>query len=371
MTNEGRLRRPPREDSVNAGTESDSLETGGNCPSRPAVSVVMPCRNERDHIERSVRNALAFDTPPGGFEVIVVDGMSTDGTRDILRDLSDRNANLRVLDNPHQTTSHALNIGIRAARGLLVARIDAHTDYAPDYVRQCVEVMRESGADNVGGPALTVATTYIQRAIAAAYHSRFAVGNGVFHQPRYEGPADTVPYGCYSRQRLLELGLFDEELVRNQDDELNYRLIRAGGRIWQSPRIRSWYRPRGSLKGLFWQYWQYGYWKVRVIRKHLALAAARHLVPGAFMVAVLLMTLLAVWIPAARNELAVFLGLYLAALVVASVTTAARKGWDLLPALPVVFACYHLGYGLGFLFGVWDFIVRHRPEGRFVFLTRT
>jgi glycosyltransferase involved in cell wall biosynthesis len=336
----------------------------------PRVSVVIPCRNEGRHIAACLRGILASEPVPGGFEVIVVDGMSDDETRAIVADIAGRDARVRMLDNPERTTPSGLNIGIRAARGAIIARVDAHTVYAPDYLRQCVVVMEETGADNVGGPALTQASSYLQRAVAAAYHSRLAVGNGVFHQPLYEGPADTVPYGCYLRSRLLELGLFDEELIRNQDDELNYRLTRAGGRIWQSPRIKSWYAPRNSLGRLFRQYCQYGYWKVRVIQKHGAPASLRHLVPGSFTAALLLLGLAAPLLPAARLLLATQLGVYLLALVAGSCATAARAGWGLLPALPAVFACYHLGYGSGFLIGVWDFCVRRRGSGRFAALTR-
>jgi glycosyltransferase involved in cell wall biosynthesis len=335
----------------------------------PTISVVIPCRNEARSIEACLRGVLRFTSPPGGFEVVVVDGMSDDGTREIVARIAAKDARVRLLDNPARTTPHALNAGIRAARGEYVARVDAHTEYAPDYLAECLAVFRDSGADNVGGPALTRAKSYVQRAVAAAYHSRFAVGNSAFHQPLYEGPADTVPYGFYARSRLIELGLFDEELVRNQDDELNLRLVRAGGRIWQSPRIRSWYSPRSSLGSLFRQYWQYGYWKVRVIRKHRIPASWRHLVPGAFALALLLFGLAAALFPPARLAFGGLVGLYLAALIPACFLTAARAGWDLLPLLPAVFACYHLGYGFGFLAGLWDFVLCRR-SGRFVALTR-
>jgi succinoglycan biosynthesis protein ExoA len=344
-----------------------SERTGGPAPT---VTVVIPCRNESRHIEACLRSVLTFDPPPGGFEVVVADGMSDDGTAENVARVAAEDSRVRLVENPERSTPCGLNAAIRAARGEIIARVDAHTEYARDYLRQCLQVMQETGADNVGGPALTRATPYIQRAIAAAYHSRFAVGNAVFHQQLYEGPADTVPYGCYRKLRLLQLGLFDEELVRNQDDELNFRLLRAGGKIWQSPRIKSWYTPRDSLGSLFKQYFQYGYWKVRVIQKHRAPASPRHLVPGSFAAALLLLALAAPVLPPARLELAALIGAYILALVPAALVTAARDGWPLLPVLPAVFACYHLSYGLGFLFGVWDFLIRRRTTGRFVALTR-
>jgi len=350
--------------------------------SAPMVSVVIPCRNEARHIEACLRGVLGFEEPAGGFEVIVADGMSEDGTREILARIVAEDPRVRLVDNGKRTTPAGLNAGIRAARGEIIVRIDAHSEYAPDYLCQCLQVLHETGADNVGGPALTRATSYLQRAIAAAYHSRFAVGNSPFHQPHYEGPADTVVYGCFRRERLLEVGLFDEDLIRSQDDELNFRLLRAGGRIWQSPRIRSWYTPRDTLGSLFRQYWQYGYWKVRVIQKHGSPASLRHLVPGTFVSTLLLLLLLAPFLPWARSALAMLSGTYGLAVGAASVLTATRSrvdrstpgpdraGWLLLPLLPVVFACYHLSYGMGFLFGVADFVLFRRAEGRFSALTR-
>jgi glycosyltransferase involved in cell wall biosynthesis len=339
-------------------------------PASIAVTVVIPCRNEARNIESCLRGVLAFESPPGGFEVVVADGMSDDGTRAIIARLAAKDPRLRMVDNAKRTTPCGLNTAIRCARGEIIARVDAHTVYAPDYLCQCVEVMRETGADDVGGPALTLATSYIQRAVAAAYHSRFAVGNSPFHRAAYEGPADTTVYGCYTKARLLDLGLFDEELVRNQDDELNLRLLRARGRIWQSPRIRSWYRPRGSLVDLFRQYGQYGYWKVRVIQKHRTPASWRHVVPGTFAALLLLAAILSLCVPHAWVGLALLVGVYLLGAGAAAFITAASAGWELLPVLPLVFACYHLGYGFGFLAGVWDFVLLRRASGRFVALTR-
>lgn len=331
----------------------------------PAVSLIVPCRNEAQHIEACLCDLLAFEPPSGGFEILVVDGMSEDSTRNIVARIAAEDPRVRLLVNPRRIAVSALNIGIRAARGQIIARIDAHTRYAPDYLRRCVETLDETGADNVGGPALTRAHTYVQRAIAAAYHSRFAIGSSAFHQPNYEGPADSVPYGCYRRSYLLELGLYDEELARNEDDDLNIRLRRAGGNIYQSPHIRSWYTPRSSLKDLFRQYWQYGYWKVRVLQKHGAPMALHPLIPGIFVASLILLALSAPLFSSAGFGLIVLLITYLSSAVVASFLTAARAGWLLLPLLPAVFTSYHLGYGMGFLVGVWDFVACRLLPRRF------
>ena len=203
------------------------------------------------------------------------------------------------------------------------------------------------------------------KAVAAAYHSPFSVGGARFHDVNYEGWVDTVTYGCWRRKAFEKFGYFDEELVRNQDDEHNLRIIRGGGKIYQSPKIRSWYRPRGSLTALFKQYMQYGYWKVRVIQKHKLPASWRHLVPGGFVFTLILLCLLTLFglvlslLDATTDHgllttdllrlpgglLVGLLALYGLSAVCASVLTAAKSEWKLLPILPAVFACYHFGYG--------------------------
>ena len=227
-----------------------------------AVSIIVPCRNERDSIEACVTSILNQLAPAGGFEVIVADGMSNDGTRDILKKISCRDPRVRVIENAERIVSTGLNRAIQHARGTVIIRMDAHTEYAPDYVRQCLDVLEQTGADCVGGPWVARGEGVAARAIAAAFQSPFAVGGAKGHDPNYEGIVDTVYLGCWRRKTFDRIGFFDVELVRNQDDELNLRLTRAGGKIWQSPKIMSWYTPRSSFKNLFMQYSQYGYWKV-------------------------------------------------------------------------------------------------------------
>jgi glycosyltransferase involved in cell wall biosynthesis len=333
--------------------------------------VIVPARNERQCILHCLEGVLGQEYPADRLEVIVADGMSTDGTRDLLADLAARDPRVRIIDNPRGIVSTGLNAAIRLARGEVIVRVDAHTEYAPQYVAECVAVLAETEADNVGGPARTRALTYGERAVAAAYHSRFSVGGARFHNVAYEGPVDTVTYGCWKRATFDRVGLFDEELVRNQDDEHNLRLTRAGGRVWQSPRIESWYRPRGSLAALFRQYAQYGYWKVWVIRKHRLPASVRHVIPGLFLVTCSLLALAAPFWTPALFALAGLVGTYLFSVMFASCWVSRSAGWDLLPILPAVFGCYHFGYGYGFLRGLTDCLLRRkRPGPAFTSLTR-
>ena len=336
----------------------------------PFLSIIVPCRNERQQISECIQGLLAMDPPKGGFEILVADGQSSDGTREVLEQLARQDERLRIVSNPGLITPCGLNAAIRHARGDVLVRADAHTDYAPDYLLRCLEVLAANGADNVGGPARTMATGYRQRAIAAAYHSSYAVGGARFHDIEYEGPVDTVTYGCWPRATFDRFGQFDEELVRNQDDEHNLRIIRGGGKVYQSPKIRSWYHPRSSLGALFNQYQQYGYWKVRVIQKHRLPASIRHLVPGTFVLVILVLALLSVLSVAGLPTLAPaswlllgLIGIYSGVTLLASVATARRTELRLLPVLPLVFACYHFGYGLGFLQGVWDFVIRRKGAG--------
>jgi glycosyltransferase involved in cell wall biosynthesis len=338
---------------------------------QPLVSVVLPCRNEAGHIAECIQSILAQAPPDGGMEIIAADGMSTDGTRAYLDEIAERHPEVRVLNNPGRIVSTGLNAAIRAARGEIIVRMDAHTTYAPDYVRQCLAVLRETEADNVGGPMQTRADTYMESAIRAVFHCPWAVGGARSHEPTYEGWVDTVIYGCWRKRVFDRVGLFDEELVRNQDDEHNLRLLRSGGRIYQSPRIRSWYRVRGSLTGLFRQYMQYGYWKVLVIRKHGMPASLRHVVPGAFVGGLCLLCVLGLVWKTAFLAVAGILACYALAVLTLSLEIAAKTKWALLPVLPAVIPCFHLGYGYGFLRGILDFVLLHNaPQTQFVQLTR-
>jgi glycosyltransferase involved in cell wall biosynthesis len=325
------------------------------------VSVIVACRNEITHIHKFLDSLCRQVLGGAKIEVLIADGMSDDGTRQVLEVYRRIVLPLRVIDNPDKIASAGLNAAIRAARGEIIIRMDAHTEYAPDYICRCLEVLNETNADNVGGPALTRADGYMAHAIALAYHARFTCGGAKFHDPEYEGYVDTVPYGCWRKSTLERIGLFDESLSRNQDDELNLRLIFSGGKIWQSPKIVSWYRPRASLAALFHQYLQYGFWKVSVIRKHGKPASWRHLVPGACLLIGLVLLLGAAgatlsgsawWESVFITACAGLAGLYFAASAGAAFFVARRDAWHFLPVLPIVFATYHLSYGLGFILGL-------------------
>lgn len=329
----------------------------------PFVSVVLPVRNEEAFIQRCLTAVAAQDYAHERLEILVVDGMSQDETRRLACETLTHAGTFawKIVDNPERYVSNALNRGIAAARGEVIVRVDAHTLLAPDYVTRCVSALRATGADNVGGPMRAVGETALARIIALATGSRFGVGNARFHYAEEAGWVDTVYLGAYPRSVLERLGLYDTELVRNQDDELNFRLTRAGGKIWLDPDIRSTYHSRATLRALAAQYYAYGFWKVRVIQKHGRPASLRHLVPFAFVAALLFTALLSV-VMRSPVPVGIVLVPYLAVALTTCFSIARATHWGYLVLLPFAFATMHLAYGWGFLMGLFHFGVQKRTR---------
>lgn len=337
----------------------------------PLVTVILPIRNEARYIERCLDAVLTQTYPRDCLEILVVDGMSDDGTREIVNrtisqvsslqsPISDLQSpisvlqspisNLQLLDNPERIVPTALNRGITNARGEIIIRVDGHCVTARDYVKRCVDALQTVDADCVGGAIETRGETFTARAIAFAQSSPFGVGGARFRYSNRAEYVDTLAFGAYRRAVFERIGLFDEELVRNQDDEFNFRLTRAGGKIWLDPQIKSVYYSRGTLRGLWKQYYEYGFWKVRVIQKHGRPASLRHLVPALFVLALLGSVCLSLVTQSALWFLLIAVPYLLAAL--AASIAAARKYWRVLPVLPLAFLVMHASYGFGFLVGV-------------------
>jgi len=325
----------------------------------PLVSVIMPVRNEAAYIARSLGAVLAQDYPADCLEILVVDGMSNDGTRQAVLAQAAADPRVRLLDNPAGIVPPGLNIGIGQARGEIIVRVDGHCEIASDYVRRCVQhlLAGHDGApvEAVGGPIETIGETDEAAAIALAMSSWFGVGGSAFRTIK-DRPllVETVAFPAYRRATLQRLGPFDEEMVRNQDDEYNYRLLKSGGRILLSPDIRSRYYSRGSLRSLWRQYYQYGYWKVRVMQKHPRQMRVRQFAPPAFVAGLLGSAALGLVLRPFRRLLGAVLALYLAANVVASLSL----GREHAPRLLVIHPILHLSYGLGFLVGLAHFAGR-------------
>jgi succinoglycan biosynthesis protein ExoA len=313
-------------------------------------------RNEAAFIKRSVGAVLDQDYPQDRLEVIVADGMSTDGTRQVLADLQQHHRRLYVVDNPGMIVSTGLNRTLHASLGDVIIRIDGHCEIARDYVRRCVDHLRSGDVEAVGGPIQTVGETDEAQTIAVAMSSRFGVGGSAFRTlPKGTTTADTIAFPAYTRRVVEQAGRFDEELVRNQDDEYNYRLRALGVRLLLAPDIQSRYYSRSSLRSLWRQYFQYGYWKVRVMQKHPRQMQPRQFAPPVFVAALGLTAAAALVFPPARWALAAILVAYSAANLAASAAEVRRHGGRMLPLLPVVFATLHVSYGCGFLVGLLKF----------------
>jgi succinoglycan biosynthesis protein ExoA len=318
----------------------------------PQVSVLIPCRNEAKHIENCLTNIYGFTPPLGGFEVIVIDGMSSDGTRDILSQLKDQFPDLVIIDNPDKIVSKAMNFGIQNAKGEYIVRADVRCIHPKNYLCDLIELSERTGADNVGGVLVPeLGNGYTQSAIALAYKSRIAMGGALRDRGDFIGETDTVYGGCFKRKRLLDVGMYDESMVRNQDDELSFRLREMGGRIIQDGRIKIQYYPRNSFWHLFKQFMQYGYWKVTVIKKHPQQASLRHFLPA---VLVLSLVTLGVLIPFTIYGLygfLIFSGSYFLAVGLFSFKSAYKLSWGFLPGLIFAIFLIHISFGIGFIIG--------------------
>jgi glycosyltransferase involved in cell wall biosynthesis len=327
----------------------------------PFVTVILPVRNEAGYIGRCLHALAGQDYPRDRFEVIVLDGGSTDSTEDEVR-LTAETAGLTVFyaPNPKRTTATGFNLGLTLAHGDVIVRLDGHSRPAPDFLAAAVRTLQETGADAAGGPIETRGHGEVGRAIALAMSSGFGIGDTAF---RHDGAglqeADTVPYGAYRRDVFERIGTLAEDIDHGEDDEFNYRLRAAGGRIVLSPEIRSTYYCRETLPALARQYWGYGLAKAAVLERHPERLRARHLVPSA-LVAVLATGLLLGGVIKPLGRLAgLAAGAYAVANAVATLRLA-REHKREARYLPLAFACIHLAAGAGMLVG-YARLWRQRP----------
>jgi cellulose synthase/poly-beta-1,6-N-acetylglucosamine synthase-like glycosyltransferase len=306
----------------------------------------MPIRNEAAFIERSLGAVLAQDYPSDRVEVLIADGMSEDQTRAIIASMpgTDR---VQVIDNPERIQSFGLNRIIPLARGEIIIRVDGHTILELDYVRQCVDLLLNTDAANVGGAMNPVGTTRIGKAIAAAGKSAFAVPTA-FHVSQKQQYTDTVYLGAWHKRIFDQVGLYNTELEVNEDYELNYRIRRAGNKILFSPRIHSVYYGRQTLPALARQYFRYGLWKVHTLRQHPRSLKLRHVIAPLFVAGLVIGPLLVFLNPVFLSWWLFGIGVYLLLNASFSMLVALRDGLGLLPFLPFVFLTLHLAWGSGF-----------------------
>jgi glycosyltransferase involved in cell wall biosynthesis len=335
----------------------------------PIVTVIMPIRNEAGFIQKSLGSILAQDYPADKLQILVADGMSTDDTRAILRSQGGLFGDFDLIDNPGKIVPTGMNAALVKARGQVVVRVDGHCEIAPDYIRNCVRHLAENQVDGVGGPLETIGTTPLAKLIATAMSSSFGVGGSAFRTVRDQTMlTDTVAFPAYSIKAIKLAGPYDEEFVRNQDDEYNYRLRSLGAKILLASDVRAKYYSRASLASLWHQYYQYGFWKVRVMQKHPRQMQPRHFVPSLFLLTLIMGLLLT---PFSLNA-ALLLGLAIATYLATSVAVSIRLAWRgaarelprlrTLAFLPIIFATLHLSYGSGLLAGLVKFRNRWKSQ---------
>jgi glycosyltransferase involved in cell wall biosynthesis len=325
----------------------------------PMVSLLIAMRNEEGYIGRTIESLLTQDYPPDRLEILVYDGGSTDRSVAIATTLLRNRPMAKVLPNPGRIQSVGWNLGIDDAAGEIIGIVSAHCELAPDYVSKAVETLQRTGADMVGGIMHAIGESTVSRAVAVATSTPFGVGGARFHYAEREMDVDTVYMGLCRAETYRQFR-FDEEMVRDQDDELSYRILDAGGRIVCNPAIRSEYHPRTSLRRLWSQYYQYGFWKVRVFRKHPRQIRPRQLVPPILVGTLATTGLAAAGSPRFRAAFLTSMGAYAIAATGASLRYGRLKRVRPVELLPV-FATLHVAYGAGIWAGFIDALRREGP----------
>lgn len=322
------------------------------------LSVICPIYNEESRIEACILSILAQDYPKEDLEVLFVDGQSSDRTREIIAQYMQDYAFIRLLDNPKRIAPSALNIGIRASSGDIVMRLDAHAKYPDNYFSLLVNKLKQTGADNVGGVCRTLPAkdTAICRAIAHAMSSPFGMGNSHFRiGTNHEMWVDTVPFGCFRRELFDKIGLFDEELVRNQDDEFNGRIVKNGGKILLLPQVVIDYFARDTISKTAKMFYQYGLFKPLVNKKLQRPTTLRQFFPPLFFAGLIAGGLLSVF-----SQTLMWIYVSVIVLYILCCFVFGRNGervWPDILWMPIIFATIHLSYGYGYWQGLWKLLV--------------
>ena len=323
----------------------------------PLVSIIIPCYNEQATIRLLLEAIYQQTFPRENLEVIIADGLSTDRTRIEIATFQEKNPDLviRVVDNPKKIIPAALNRGLEVANGLYIVRLDAHSMPESNYVQLCVADLEAGLGENVGGvwEIQPGSKGWIANAIAKAASFPLGVGDALYRYTTQASVVDTVPFGAFRRDTFLRLGNFDESLLTNEDYEFNTRLRLQGGKVWLNPQIRSVYFSRPNLAALAHQYWRYGYWKWRMLRRYPATLRARQALPPLFTASLIGLALLSPWFVLARIGLGIEVLSYLLVLFIGSLQVAVhQKDIRLWVGVPLAVATMHIFWGAGFLWSI-------------------
>jgi succinoglycan biosynthesis protein ExoA len=306
------------------------------------ISVICPCLNEKNYI----RLLLDFfvNSSPQEKELILVDGGSDDGSIPIIENYLQKHPNISLLHNPRKYVPYALNMAIARAKGDIIVRLDAHTEYASDYFTQIIDCFENTRADIVGGPMRAIGKTGFQQAVAYATSTKMGIGNSQFHFEEFSGYTDSVYLGAWKKNIFVKTGLFDEKMKRNQDDEFHYRAKALGFKTYQDNMIKSYYYPRDSASKLFKQYFEYGLYKPLVLKKIKSEIKLRHLVPAGFVIYLFSLLFL--------QNIFWFTPLFI--YILAALFFSVRGSYPLI-VRAYIFCCYfilHFAYGAGFILGL-------------------
>lgn len=319
----------------------------------PLVSIVIPMLNEQDAIERCVHSILAQDYPQDKLEIVIVDGMSVDASRQVVQTMMNEHQSIRLLENPSSRTPASLNIGIRQAKGDVVIILGAHTTIDSRFVSTNVKYMNELDVKCTGGTQMNVGETYVQRAIGYAMGSIFGIPSAPYRFYPKKRFVDTVVYAAYKRQLFDEIGYFDEELRISEDAEFNWRIRKAGNKIFYTPEIISYYYPRKNLSRLFKQFFNYGIFRVNVMKKHFDSFKLIHFLPPLFIATMCILLVGGFLLPVLWRFAAVLSAAYLLYIVLGAIVTAGKiRKIHYVPVLPLVFATMQISWGTGFLVGM-------------------
>lgn len=315
------------------------------------VSIIIPCYNEKKYIARCLDSIIANDFPKENLEILIYDGGSSDGTLRILDGYQKKYSFLKVRHNPKKIQAAAMNLGIKEAVGDIIARMDAHAVYEKDYIFTVEKLLDTYDVVNVGGPQTGIGENYLGRAIAVAVSSPFVAGNAVYRSVNNkEQFVDTVYLGAWRKKDLLEAGGFDESFAVNEDYELNYRLRARGGKILFSPEVKSQYFVRASFSKLIKQYFRYGFWKIKTLKKHPKSLVYRQLAAPLFVLALLFSAVMS--LSGVLCFLWALIAAYLLAFLFLNLKTRDTGNIKYLPAVFILAFTMHLSWGLGFWRGI-------------------
>lgn len=325
----------------------------------PLVSVIIPCRNEEKTIHLVLEALFEQSFPLQNMEIVIADGLSTDGTRRAIHAFSEAHPALfvRLVDNPKQIIPTGLNTAIKASKGELIVRMDAHSLPNQDYVQRCYNAHQEGKAENVGGvwKISPQNNGWVARSIAAAAANPFAVGDAHYRFTEKAAYVDTVPYGSYKRELFEKIGYFDESLLANEDYEFNTRIRQSGGRIWLDPAIQCTYFARATFAALAKQYWGYGFWKAQMLKRYPETLRWRQALPPAFVLGLVVLALVGFIWPIAWPVFAIIVGLYLAVQLVPAIQISLKAG-DIRLSIGVVIATLimHFSWGTALIVGLFS-----------------